>query len=161
MKRKGSKIKFKISGGGLIYCRCTSVAEDRGRLATGSTSAWPMELGFSDRVSQLLQAAASSTPTGLGGAAGSSAVDCFSRANGHVSIRYSCISWWQLLTISFQKNKTKRKAILLHRFQYFSILRKKQIFIKWPQQKIKSYIDTQKNFVFFSNTKCILCLCSH
>ena len=81
-----------------IYRFCTSGVEDRSLLiggsasASASASAKPVELGFSERVSQLPQAAASSTPTGLGGGA-CSALRSLRRAKGHVSIRYSSISW--------------------------------------------------------------------
>jgi hypothetical protein len=94
---------------GLIYCCCTSGAGDRSRLKDGSASAKPVGPGYSERVSQLPHAAASSTPMGLGGGAGST-VCSLRRAAGHVSIRYSCISWRQLLTISCtQKQKRPKK----------------------------------------------------
>ena len=93
-----------------IYRFCTSGAEDRSLLIGGSASASakPIEMGFSERVSQLPQAAASSTPTGLGGGAGC-ALRSLRRAKGHVSIRYSSISWWQLLSISCPKKKQKEQ----------------------------------------------------
>lgn len=54
-------------GESILYGGCTSLSreEARSRLAGGST--WTVEPGFSESVSQLPQAAASSTPTGLAG----------------------------------------------------------------------------------------------
>lgn len=75
--------------GALIYGSCTSGAEDRGRLL--GRDGWAPR--FSDLVSQLPQAAASSTPTGLcGWTAAGSVSAALGSAVGHVSNRYSSIS---------------------------------------------------------------------
>ena len=104
-KKKEGKREEGEGGGGLIYGCCTPGAENRGRLFGGGGCGGLASLspGFSERVSQLPQAAASSTPTGLAGAGGSGRRS-LSGADGHVSIRYSSISWWQLLTTSCNQN---------------------------------------------------------
>lgn len=110
---------------GLIYRCCTSGAEDRSRLDGGSARL--LDPSISERVSQLTQAAASRTPTGLGGAA------CWTLRSlcrpGQVSIRYSSISWWQLLTISYTNYKQTNKYYFeakrfynLHSFRCCTIL---------------------------------------
>lgn len=147
--------------GGLIYRCCTSGAEDRSRLKGGSATAKPVEPGFSERVSQLPQAAASSTPMGLGGGAGST-LWSLRTAAGHVSIRYSCISWRQLLTISCTKKQKRRKKKKkkapknkLHSFlcSLFEFLTKKKT-------NIYSQNDPSKIIKLYSDHRKILCLLS-
>jgi hypothetical protein len=123
-------------------------------LRGGSASAKPVEPGFSERVSQLPQAAASSTPMGLGGGAGST-LCALRAAAGHVSIRYSCISWRQLLTISCTKKQKKPQKILLHSFlcSLFEFLTKKKT-------NIYSQNDPSKIIKLYSGHRKIRCLLS-
>lgn len=82
------------------FYSCTPPSENLSRLGSGTATVVPeiAELGFSDRVSQLMQAAAaaaSRTPLGLGGEAGRrcSRFDMtLGSVEGHESNKYSWMS---------------------------------------------------------------------
>lgn len=108
------------------FYSCTSSSENLSRLGSGTATVPEIaELGFSERVSQLIQAAAaaaSRTPLGLGGEAGRrcSRFDMtLGSVEGHESNKYSCISWWQLLTVSCFKKYYQ--IIIMNRVLCFEI----------------------------------------
>lgn len=106
--------KRSTSGGEFMqyhHC-CIFDADDWSRLFCGPASLDPeppeaeLVTRFSERVSQLTHAAASSTPSGLGGLGGSDILRSLWPTEGHVSIRYTSISWRQLLTLSCPQRQT-------------------------------------------------------
>lgn len=110
------------------FYSCTSSSENLSRLGSGTATVPEIaELGFSERVSQLIQAAAaaaaaSRTPLGLGGEAGRrcSRFDMtLGSVEGHESNKYSWISWWQLLTVSCFKKYYQ--IIIMNRVLCFEI----------------------------------------